>query len=284
MASLLGSAGQGSYAAANAFLDALAHHRRGLGLPALSINWGVWSDIGMAVRHQVEQRVKAQGFGTIAPQQGMQILEHLLARSSTQVGVAPIDWSVLARRSPVDRYSPFFSHFSGKQSADPGRDQQSRSLKLELAAAAPVERRARVAALLRAEVAGVLRLAADDVDVEQALNRIGLDSLMAVELRNRLRSRLGLDVPLVTFMDDTSIARLASELSPHLAAADPKVGRTDTSAPPINELWSLPDAEPLLARLDQLTDEEVDALLGAALAESQRPPIPPGPADANGRA
>jgi acyl transferase domain-containing protein len=280
MASLLGSAGQANHAAANAFLDALAHHRQGLGLPALSINWGVWSEIGAAVRHNVGARVKTQGFGTISPQQGMQIFEHLLARPSAQVGVVPIDWSLLAHRSGGGRHSPFFSFFSNfraRHSAGIVRPQQSLDRKLELAAASPAERGARVAAYLCAEVAAVLRLAAHDVDMEQPLNRIGLDSLMAVELRNRLRSQVGLDVPLVTFMDDTSIAHLASELSLRLAQTDPdsdrKVDRSDIA--------TAQEAEPLLARLDELTDEEVDALLGAALAEQPHSPIPadPGAAD-----
>jgi phthiocerol/phenolphthiocerol synthesis type-I polyketide synthase D len=279
MASMLGSPGQANYVAANAFLDALAHHRRGLGLPALAINWGPWSDIGMAARRGPAGH--AEGFGTILPAQGMQILEHLLASQSTQVGVAAIDWPVLAGAAGASRPSPFLANFRRRPVATADRPQQPPRPWPDLTAATPARRRAHVTAHLRAEVAAVVRLGPDDVDMEQPLNRIGLDSLMAVELRNRLRSQLGLDVPLVAFMDDVSIADLASQLSSRLAEGERDGGRTADPSnvappsagtpPPI----ALPDAEPLLARLDQLTDEEVDMLLSAALAEAPALPQPP---------
>lgn len=269
LASLLGSPGQANHSAANAFLDALAHHRRALGLPGLSINWGVWSDIGAAVRHRVGQRVKAQGMGTISPRQGTRILGALLAQNGAQVGVAPIDWPVFARLSKAGRKPPpFFENFTARRpAAEAGRPGLAVDLALELRAAPAAEREPRVEAHLRVQVAGVLRLAPDEVSVEQPLNRIGLDSLMAVELRNRLRSQLGLDVPLVKFMEDLSIRCLASELGAQLAEAgsagpERREPEPKRPAPPVSL-----EAEPLLARLDQLSDDEVDALLVAELAE-----------------
>ena len=73
-ASLMGSPGQGNYAAANSFMDVLAHHRRSLGLPATSINWGGWAEIGLAARHRVDERVALQGMGLILPAHGLAIL------------------------------------------------------------------------------------------------------------------------------------------------------------------------------------------------------------------
>jgi hypothetical protein len=75
------------------FLDVLAHWRRAQGLPALSINWGAWSEVGAAVAHGVDQRIAAQGVGTIAPEHGMRVLEHLLRTQAIQAGVMPIDWA-----------------------------------------------------------------------------------------------------------------------------------------------------------------------------------------------
>jgi acyl transferase domain-containing protein len=258
MASLMGSPGQANYAAANAFLDALAHHRRSRGLAALSINWGPWSDVGLAARNRLQQRMNARGFGLITPAQGMRVLRQLLSQPWAQVGVAPIDWSVLAERSRTSRTSPFFAHFRDDRSAAAAPAPEG-AVRDRLRAAAPEERQAQVTALLCAEVAAVLRLTPADIAIHQPLNRIGLDSLMAVELRNRLRFQLGLDVPLVAFMQDHSIAQLASDFSARLANLPAQLnGKLPTIAPN--------DIEPLLGQLDELSDEEVDALLGAALA------------------
>ncbi|MDM0053599.1 type I polyketide synthase [Variovorax sp. J22R115] len=275
LASLFGSPGQGNYVAANAFLDALAHHRRAHGLPALAINWGAWSEIGAAVRHRVEQRTKAQGMGSIAPAQGMSILEHLLAGTSPQVGVAPIDWPTFAGRAGTGQAPAFFARFAaGRPRATPlgarpvGADAPAAALDLglELAAAAPAQRCERLAAHVRAQVAGVLRLAVEEIDTGRPLNRIGLDSLMAVELRNRLRAQLGLDVPLVRFMEETSIRGLAADLAAQLA-------QPVQPAPPRPPAPLVPDEASLLARLDELSDDQIDALLDAALAD----PVPPTP-------
>ena len=256
LASLLGSAGQSNHAAANAYLDALAHHRRAMGLPALSINWGVWSGIGAAARHKVGQRVASQGMGSISPQDGMRILEHLLFREAAQVGVAPIDWELFARQAAGrGRTPPFFAHFATTQRPVAAeRVSPTADVRLSLRALPAMERQARLLAHIRGEVAAVLRLAPEAVLTDQPLSRFGVDSLMAVELRNRLRAQLGLDVPLVRFMEDVSTAALAAELTLQLAQADP----TAALAEPI---------DPLLAKLEALTDAEVDVLLDAALAE-----------------
>ena len=106
-AALLGSPGQANYAAANAFLDGLAHYRRALGLPALSINWGAWSGVGMAAR--LERRLQDNGLGVIAPEQGVRIFEYLLRQSVAQIAVLPIDWHKLARQFAATGIPPLLS-------------------------------------------------------------------------------------------------------------------------------------------------------------------------------
>lgn len=112
-ASLLGSPGQANHVAANTFLDTLAKYRHSQNLPALSINWGAWSDIGAAAKRKVGDTMSQRGIGAIAPDEGIEILEYLLTQPITQVGVIPINWSELLTQK---RYSNFllifiFNHY-----------------------------------------------------------------------------------------------------------------------------------------------------------------------------
>ena len=102
-ASLVGSPGQGNYAAANAFLDALAHQRRWEKRPALSVNWGAWAEVGMAARLSEAEgrRLAAAGLGAIEPTKGLRTLEQLITDGSTQAGVMPIDWPKFFERIPA---------------------------------------------------------------------------------------------------------------------------------------------------------------------------------------
>ena len=94
-ASVLASPGQGTYVAANAFLDSLAHYRRALGLTALTINWGLWAQVGLAARPEIARRLMLQGILPFSPTRGMQLMERLLQRDATQVMAISLDWSKL---------------------------------------------------------------------------------------------------------------------------------------------------------------------------------------------
>src|SRR5262249_31316913 len=86
-ASVLGTPGQANHAAANAFLDALAWYRRALGLPALSLDWGAWSDIGSAAERQVGERLKTKGSGALTPEQGLRLLELTWRSTTAQIAI-----------------------------------------------------------------------------------------------------------------------------------------------------------------------------------------------------
>lgn len=214
VAALLGPTGLGNYAAANAFEDALAHHRRSQGLPALSINWGAWAGVGMEARHRVGARVAARGIGTIAPEQGLAILERLLGGSVAQVVVLPVEWP---------RYVQLFA--AGKRPAlfdlvHPQANEQSKppvavspALAYQLGSASVAERRDLLLTHVREQAIKVLRLdPSTAIDPEQSLSALGLDSLMATELHYNLEASLGAVLSISSFMKGPSIAQLTADM------------------------------------------------------------------------
>jgi len=211
-ASLLGSPGQGNHAAANAFLDALSYQRRAQGLPSLSINWGVWSDIGAAARKQVEARLASQGIGTISPRQGSQILVWLLRQSFIQVGVVPIDWPTFSRQFGSQGSPPFLSEISSNRQSSEQMIAAAEFPWQQWESATESEQETLLIEHIRQHAAGVLGFEASRLDVNQPLTNLGIDSLMAVELKNKLALQLGVDVSLTTFLEGGSIAELAARI------------------------------------------------------------------------
>lgn len=214
-ASLLGSPGQGNYAVANAFMDALAHYRRSLGLPGLSVNWGPWRDGGMAtnLNSRDQDRFMAQGISPIPPGQGLQVLEQALALNFTQIGVLPFNWSIFGQQFSSGRTPPLLSALLDPVNSSPKNDQvaaPSRELLNRLQAAPTTERQALVTTYLQEKAAKVLRLSTANFNPEQPLHELGLDSLMAVELTSLIRAELEVELPIRALIEDPSIANIAT--------------------------------------------------------------------------
>jgi myxalamid-type polyketide synthase MxaB len=213
-ASTLGAIGQANYAAANAFLDALAHQRRAQGLPALSINWGPWAEAGMAARlgEEAARRRAAHGIGDIAPEAGLRMMERLLSDEAvTQAMVSPIDW----RKFLAGGARPFFETVGERRRPQVESDVLSR-----LKQSPPDKRQLVLTSYVATQVARAVGLAsADLISPDQRFMDLGIDSLIAIELRNRLQSNLGVDIPLQNLAGATSLAQLVSLLLEQLTLA-----------------------------------------------------------------
>jgi acyl carrier protein len=207
-ASMLGSAGQSNYAAANQFMDALAHHRRAHAQPALSLNWGPWSDIGLAARPDRGGRLAVAGMKSITPSDGMAAFARVLLSDQPQVGVLHADWTELQAAQPLFAGQPFFSRVARAtaQFAD------TTTIRAQVLAAPAGQRVELLADRLREHAASVLRLPATKIDVDQPLITMGIDSLMAVELRSRVEKDVGVVIPLLQLVKGPSLSELARTL------------------------------------------------------------------------
>jgi len=224
IASLLGSAAQGNYAAANAFLDGLAHQLRRQGLPGLSINWGPWADGGMAagMDRRARARWASAGIGEIATDRGLEMFEQLLA-SRGQVGVVPVDWPrFLGNLADV----PFFRVLR----EEAGLTGKSAFLE-KLNETPPQRRRQLLQEHIVSQVVAVMGLSArDEVPMDTGFFELGLDSLTAVELRNRLQVSLGVAVAPTLIFNYPTLKAMIGYLADDVLNL-PKTGEADEPAP-----------------------------------------------------
>lgn len=203
-ASLIGSAGQANYCAANAFLDALAHARRSLGLPAIAINWGAWQNTGLAADPQITAGLTQKGVGAIDPKEGIAILERLLLESPLQVGVMPINWQIWQNRH---RTTPFYNNLITDSSLIKKEEKQP------LPKVNFISNKNHLIEQITAEVATILGIANPDrIDSNSSFNELGLDSLASVELRNKLQSNYDLKLSATIIFDYPNITALADYL------------------------------------------------------------------------
>jgi acyl transferase domain-containing protein/acyl carrier protein len=194
-ASLLGSAGQSNYAAANAFLDALAELRHQQGLPATSVSWGAWSEIGMATRGLAARRSVGNGIGSISPEEGMALQEQAILSGLPTVGALAFDWEKFFSLRTVHHDWPLLQ----KLAANAGTSHTAeRPVSLaSVVERAPHEGRLRaIKDYLSARIKSVLMLPSSYILREdQPFAELGLDSLIALELKNELQTSAKLMLP-----------------------------------------------------------------------------------------
>ena len=262
VASMFGSPGQANHAAANCYLDALAHQRRLQGQPALSVNWGAWGQVGAAADRGVDKLVDQRGLGVIAPDDGLLIMARLMDQPAPQVGVTPVQWNVFLQRYQAGGVPPYFAEHVAADRSGHGvitAPPQQTDVRRRLDEAPPHRRDDILLVFVREQAAHVLALTTAQVDDLTPLSALGLDSLMAVELRNLLGAGLALDRPLsatLVFDYPTVVA-----ITRHLGELFADVADPTSSPEPAPSAPDRTDVASMLDDLENLSDEEIDALL-----------------------
>jgi acyl carrier protein len=259
----------------------MAHYRHQQGLPAVSINWGAWAEVGMAAALDAPSRERwaAQGINFIASDEGARVLEQVLLQGKAQVAVLPMDWAKLGQQLAQGEEPPFLRQLVGHSEA-PGPMQKEAAAEpqflLQLEACAPEERYQLLLNHVQGQVTVVLGL-----DPNQAINPVlsltdmGMDSLMAVELKNRIESNLGVNISISFFLEGATIADLVKVLLEKIQngwtgqGASPKVIVQSGQNGLASEVADAERAKLLLANLDQLSEDEMDALLSNLLVENE---------------
>ncbi|MXV99642.1 MAG: SDR family NAD(P)-dependent oxidoreductase, partial [Acidimicrobiaceae bacterium] len=218
VAGVLGNPGQANHAAANAFLDALAAHRRSLGLAGQSIAWGAWSGLGEAEeqRERIAGQLEAAGTGWITPQQGLRAFDRLVRQDPTAPMVAAVDWQVVAEGD--QHRSSFVEDLLAAASRSDGHDQSQADLLSELGQAPPAGHEQILAEFLRRELQAVMRLSNLPAPSAEFAD-LGMDSLMAVEFRNRVNRGFAgaYSAGNTVVFDYPSVQSLAAHLASELA-------------------------------------------------------------------
>ena len=256
--SIFGNPGQGNYAAANAFLDSLAHHRRTLGLPALAVNWGVLGGEGYVARNEkVAEYLARQGTSSLEPAEVVSLLESFLDANATQVASLRIDWGKWRQSFRGLQDNPLVERILASGVEFEESAGQAGDWRVRIEAAAPDEREAVIVQALQEVVGSVLRVKPESLRPDQPLTDLGLDSLMGVEIENLIETSIGVTLPPTSLMRARTIGQIASLIHAHLGgeqqAAAPKA-----PAPAPAEEVAVSEID-----LDALGDAGLDDILAA---------------------
>jgi NAD(P)-dependent dehydrogenase (short-subunit alcohol dehydrogenase family)/acyl carrier protein len=260
VASVIGSPGQGSYAAANAFLDALMHYRRGQGLAGVSINWGPWQTAGMAERARqiAGLRPPLRGLSSLPPAVAFKVLARMLPSRTAQVSAFALDWSAFCAQLPSQATSTYFAGVAIAHTGGGAGAFTRGSLARALAACPPTERHTLLEEEVRAEVARVLQIQpASAVESGVGLFDLGVDSLTALELRNKLATSLDTPLRSTLVFDHPSVNALTSYLEHTILSEIGLSTGTETDAVRARELT---------LDVTRLSDEELAGLIEHDLA------------------
>ena len=260
--SVIASAGQANYASANAFLDALAHHRRRQGLPALTIGWGPWS-VGMVEELNLEQMYARRGIELITPEAGMQILGRVLGQRPAHLVAITVDWAAARATSVAGQLPPLFAELGishgEDQSADAAVDADAALNAMREAPEA--EREGVLRGYLHGIAATVLKLDPTEFEDDANLSSLGIDSMMAVEVKQRIDAMFRVDASVLDLLQGLTVVDLAARILPLLqldAGGTSRPADRPEVGPAVATDGELDELERLLA---QTSPDELEALL-----------------------
>ncbi len=262
IASVWGSHSLGHYAAANHFLDALAHHRKALKRPALSINWGPWAGGGMATA-EAQDVLASIGVRALDPDDAIRMLDGLVAGGRTQVTVASVDWTLFKALYSARGRRPLLDRIALPAVAASAPGSEGAAERVARLRATPTDGRADM----------LMEWVGDDVmavlgsgrvpERDQRFFDIGMDSIMTVDLRRRLERRLGCALAPTVAFDYPTIARLSAHLAEQLSLDDRQAAGI---ASPI-AANGLPGSAASVAALTELSDDEVERMFAARVLD-----------------
>jgi acyl transferase domain-containing protein len=258
------SAGQANYASANAFLDALAHYRRQQGLPGMSINWGPWV-VGMVEELNLIEHLSERGMPPLTTARGIEMLDALIGQNDSQVTALSANWLAVFERQPVVR--PITLHLGhDEEQENGGADEPPAGADLvsEILTAPATARCVLLETYLMDLTAKVLRLDRSRLEPGQALVTLGMDSLMASELKNRIELNLGVRLSVVDLLQGLNVSDLAARLLPQIAP-EPGVGQIAA----VDAQTIVADVDPemlsrMVAEIAQLPESAVQAMIASA--------------------
>jgi natural product biosynthesis luciferase-like monooxygenase protein len=264
ISSLVPAPGQSSYAAANAFLDALAAHRRARGLPALVVNWGPWSDAGHAESEygrRAHERLRAMGIGSISPDDGLRVLDTLMQEDRTQAAAVSVDWPRLFETDPAAARLGLLADLVERSEGSAAMHRRPSELVDTLTALAVPERRPFLMSYLSDLVSAALKLRTDTpIDARQRLFDLGVDSILALELKDRLERALGVGLSATLLFVRPTLEALCDYILDEIVPATPApavaAAATAAAAPALHDAMTEEE-------LTRLLLQEIDASRGA---------------------
>ncbi|QIS12391.1 type I polyketide synthase [Nocardia arthritidis] len=239
MAWNIGTLGQANYAAANGFLEALAAHRRELGLPGLTINWGALGAVGFLARNRLDMSARL-GWTAISPDNALGFVGRCLTQGVGRASVFGVNWAKMSQVMPILRSSPRFAHLVLEGTTGSVVAVGTEDLRAELRGLPADARESRLVATLSEQIARIFGMPVERLALDVPLTDLGMDSLMAGQIRNVLAKQLEIDFPTMGLMRGPTLVELATEVLAQVCGGEPGAAPLPMVATRRPERWIHP--------------------------------------------